>query len=179
MAQHNTPPSKRTWIIIVLIVIFLIAVFYFFNLNRKTELEGSASPDTTESVSLPPPCFEDLEGRDSSQFIKLEVKYTSSKFSSLDISSLEFDGDEFADHCLTKNAEGDAYIMSAYVAIGDTATTFPISSTVSADVKPFDYTLAITAISTKGDTLLKFSKEKKLTLSHTYDTITSTIKIKR
>jgi hypothetical protein len=170
MSKNQNSRSKWTWLITGLILAILVALVYYILLK----------PKALKLVSLPNgECYANINGKDPKNYLKLYVRYKTDDFTSFDLAAFQFNNKEYVKaSCMNKTSDNDGYLFNAFVPISNSGNEIPFLSVVSSPVKPFSYSLEVIAISTSGDTLVKYKKDTTLLKSHTFNYLKGTVKLK-
>lgn len=170
MKQHQTTQPKWIWPVIFFLLLILSAITIYLLLKPKRQ--------QLIRVLAKGKCYDSIPDEKSKEYLKLYVRYKTDDFKSLDLASFQFNNMEYANSCMKKTSDDDGYLLNAFVSIKDAGTEVPFHSVISSPVKPFKYSLEVIAVSTAGDTLLKYKKDTTAVLSHTYHHLNGTIKLK-
>jgi hypothetical protein len=172
---------KNNWrllLLIVMIAAIITSILIYFDdssLDQLKELQGHVNME--ESMPPPPPCFLDLEGKDSSDFVKLNVAYKS-KDLTFNIGEFTFDDVNYADRRCMELTE-DAFEMTAFIEVGKSKSSFRIKSNVSPKTNNFKYDLVVIAMTPRGDTIGTYKSGTRSVPDFNNDNISTILITKR
>lgn len=145
-------------------------------LEGLQELQPNVLKNLTETLSAPSVCYDNLNGvKDSLEFIKLEIKYTTPAPTKFKIFTFNMNDEEFKP-CISQ----DKHTMTAYAKINKKDSLLNFNSVVRSSQGNFEYTLSLKAFRVTGAKELIGSFEKTSIITKPYFTniITDKFKIK-